>query len=190
MSHKLAKPAAWLGRLLYPLRYASDLAKIMPFIGLDLPSRAVSALNHNGITSVDQLLDLNIREVRALDRVGPDTVDLILDAVAKAGLALVPHPWASYVCVRHGSEAADANLATFILCPECRGTYVYSGFSGALPDWVGSEAIEGYCGNCNELRPDLSMVQWHLCGTCERVVRSLGGRSLAATKYVLKVWMR
>jgi hypothetical protein len=157
------------------------------FPGLDLPPRVVTALSRNGITSADTLVQLNVRELRALSGVGAGTVNVILSALEEADLALATDPWASYMCVRHGTQRADAGLTTFFLCARCRGRYADDAFSGAPPEWLATEAIEGYCAHCNEQRSDISIVQWHLCGRCERIVRSIG-RGLAASKYVIRRW--
>jgi hypothetical protein len=159
----------------------------MPFTGLDLPSRAGSALTRNGITNADTLVSLNARELRALPGVGPSTVNQVLDALAAADLVLAEDPWAPYVCARDSRQASDVDLATFFLCALCATQYANGAFSGAQPEWQGTQLIEGYCGHCNKLRSDISVVQWLLCGVCERVVRSIG-RGRAAARYVVQVW--
>jgi Bacterial RNA polymerase, alpha chain C terminal domain len=126
----------------------------MPFTGLDLPSRAGSALTRNGITTADALLRLSARELRALPGVGPSTVNQVLDALAAADLVLAEDPWAPYVCARDSRQASDADLATFFLCALCTTQYANGAFSGAQPEWRGTQLIEGYCGHCNELGAD------------------------------------
>lgn len=154
---------------------------------LGLPRRALTPLQANGIGSVDDLIALNARELRLLPGVGPGTVAAILDALAAVDMALASDPWAPYVCARHAEPAADADLAGFFLCDRCRSEYSILALHTTAPEWVSQEPILGYCAHCNEHKSNVRHTQWHLCGVCERVLRSIG-RGIASAKYVHEVW--
>jgi hypothetical protein len=112
---------------------------------------------------------------------------VILEALEKADRTLASDPWAPYVCARHREQAGDAMLAGFFLCDDCRSEYSTKALGSAPPEWVSDEAVDGYCGHCNSQRTDIRYSQWHLCGVCERVLRSIG-RGIASAKYVFEVW--
>lgn len=99
---------------------------------------------------------------------------------------LAPDPYAAYECARHGDAARDAELRAYFLCDTCRAAYSADAFSGLSPEWVSGERIDGYCGNCNELGI-VRLSQWFLCGTCDRVMRSIG-RGVASARYVEASW--
>lgn len=138
------------------------------------------------IVSVEQLLALNERELRSLPGIGPTTITHIVSALKEAGLALAADPYAAYECARHSDVARDAELRAYFLCNSCREAYGHLAFGDRSPEWVSREQVEGYCGHCNERR-GVRLTQWFLCGTCDRVVRSIG-RGLASAKYVESVW--
>ncbi|MEU2061530.1 helix-hairpin-helix domain-containing protein [Streptomyces sp. NPDC013455] len=139
-----------------------------------------------GVPGIDALLGLNERELGALGGIGPTTVREILDRLAGAGLSLAPDPYAAYECARHSEPARDAELRSYFLCGECREAYSSRAFDGRPPAWVSGERVEGYCGHCNALT-EVRLTQWFLCGTCDRVMRSVG-RSLASARFVAESW--
>ncbi|MFC9228481.1 helix-hairpin-helix domain-containing protein [Streptomyces decoyicus] len=138
------------------------------------------------ITSIDQLLKLNARELLLRPKIGSGTVSKIVAALEEAGLSLAVDPYAAYECARESKLARDAELRSYFLCDSCRDAYAQLAFGDRRPEWVSDERIEGYCGHCNELR-EVRLSQWFLCGTCDRVVRSLG-RGLASAKFVQASW--
>jgi hypothetical protein len=138
------------------------------------------------VVSIEQLLALNERELRSLPNIGPTTVLSVISALAEAGLSLAADPYEAYVCARHSDVARDAELRSYFLCHSCRDSYTQLAFGDRNPEWVSKERVEGYCGHCNELR-EVRLSQWFLCGTCDRVVRSLG-RGLASAKFVESMW--
>lgn len=139
-----------------------------------------------GLTSVDDVLALNERELLLLPGIGPGTVGKIVDALLAGGLELAVDPYAAYVCARHSDTARDAELRAYFLCDTCRDDYAHLAFSDREPEWVSSERIDGFCGHCN-VRKQVRLAQWFLCGTCDRVIRSIG-RGLASAKYVESRW--
>lgn len=145
-----------------------------------------SKLERAGVTSLDQLLLLNHREVLGLVGIGPGTTAGIVSALEAAGLALSEDPYAAYVCARHSDAARDAELRGYFLCDACRADYCALAFSDKEPEWISGESVDGYCGHCNQRRR-VRLTQWFLCGTCDRVVRSIG-RGIASAKYVESRW--
>lgn len=114
------------------------------------------------------------------------TVRSIVAALAAGGLSLAVDPYAAYTCARHSETARDAELRGYFLCDPCRTDYAQLAFSDRDPEWVSTEELEGYCGHCNHLK-QVRLTQWFLCGTCDRVIRSIG-RGLASAKYVQATW--
>lgn len=107
--------------------------------------------------------------------------------MSTVGAALAEDPLAPYYCARHGAAAWDTRLCSFVLCDECIEQF-RSAFQGTAP--VFSEALfGGYCQNCNTEFDRLHLAQWLLCGTCERVARSIG-RGVAAEDFVLDEFER
>jgi len=154
--------------------------------GIEFGDAVERKLVKAGLASVDDLLALNEREILLLPGIGPGTVAEIVDALADGGLALAVDPYAAYVCARHNDTARDAELRAYFLCETCRDDYAHLAFSDREPEWVSSERVDGFCGHCND-RKQVRLTQWFLCGTCDRVIRSIG-RSLASAKYVEARW--
>jgi hypothetical protein len=154
--------------------------------GLGLPSRVVRILNANGIERSPELIALNERELLALPGFGPGALGTVRQALAAAGVALSVDPYGSYVCARHGDPAWDTSLANLFLCDDCADLWRAEAFADAAPEYVG-QTVDGYCLNCNLRRPDCRLRQWLLCGTCERVARSIG-RSVVAERFVAERW--
>jgi hypothetical protein len=154
--------------------------------GVELGAAVERKLLAAGLTRIDQLLALNEREVLMLPGVGPGTVAKIVSALTVGGMSLAADPYAAYICARHSDAARDAELRGYFLCDECRDEYSRLAFSDREPEWVSGEKIDGYCGHCNELK-QVQHTQWFLCGTCDRVIRSIG-RGLASAKFVETTW--
>jgi hypothetical protein len=152
---------------------------------LGLSRRVIGLLAANGIATADALVALNERELLGLRGIGAGAVREVRAAVAAAGLELAVDELAPYVCARHGAPAWDAGLANLFLCDDCSSAWQAEAFGGAAPVYVG-EALEGYCLNCNDRR-EVRLRQWLLCGTCERVARSIG-RSVVAERFVADQW--
>lgn len=148
--------------------------------------RAAGVLAKHGIETTNDLIALNQRELHALGGMGAKSVAAVLDALAARGLEMAHDPWAPYLCARHGKPGWDVGLADLFLCDACAQDFERDAFDGQLPEWV-SSPTGGYCLNCNVEKPDVRIRQWFLCGTCERVVRSIG-RSIVAARHVLHVW--
>lgn len=157
-----------------------------PLSSLGLSKRVHGTLEENGIDDTEDLLALNERELSSLPRVGLGALREIKAALAGVGLSLAADAYASYVCARHGAAALDANLANLFLCDDCSAAWQRDAFGGQQPEYVG-EALEGFCVNCNVHRQDVRLRQWFLCGTCERVARSIG-RSVVAERFVTERW--
>lgn len=153
---------------------------------IGLPSRVTRVLAANGLLKCDDVIGLNARELLALSSFGDGSLTTLEAALSEHGLVLAADPFGAYVCDREGEVRRDANLASVILCERCSGTWQEGPFAGTAPAFVGSR-LEGYCLNCNELRYDLHLFQWFLCGNCERVARSIG-RSTVAARSVMKAW--
>lgn len=154
--------------------------------GVSLGGATERKLFAAGVTSIDELLAMNEREVLRLRGIGRGTVSQLDAALAAAGRSLAVDPYAAYVCARHSEPARDAELRGYFLCDACRDDYSHLAFSDREPEWVSGEKVDGYCGHCNELK-QVRLTQWLLCGTCDRVIRSIG-RGLASAKYVAARW--
>ncbi len=152
---------------------------------LGLSAGVLKRLGAIGIATVGDLVALNPRELRDIPGIGERAVEQIGASLAAQGLKLAVDPWAPYVCVRHREASWDTQLAEMFLCDECTGQFVAQAFTGAPPSYQG-EQVQGHCLHCNQLRP-VRLRQWFLCGTCERVVRSIG-RSKVADQFVLDWW--
>jgi hypothetical protein len=162
------------------------IARATPVAGLGLRQGVVAALAADGIVTLADLVALNPRELRGVRGVGPAALEQIVAHLEARGLALAVDPFAPYSCARHGQPAGDASLATFFLCEECAEQWQSNAFDGQVPEYVGA-SVEGYCVDCNlEGRP-VRLRQWFLCGTCERVARSIG-RSVVAERFVARSW--
>lgn len=153
---------------------------------LGLSRRVFSILETNGFDEVRELVAMNERELLALPRVGVGAVAEIRAALEAAGLELAADEYAPYVCARHGAAAWDANLSNLFLCDDCAVAWETEAFAERPPEYVGA-SIDGYCLNCNVQRGDVRLRQWFLCGTCERVARSIG-RSVVAERFVAQRW--
>jgi len=153
---------------------------------LALPGRVLSILASNGVTTANDLTRLNARELLGLAGVGQVTLTAVRAALEEAGLELAADPYASYVCARHGDASWDTNLSSLFLCDDCATRWEAEAFAQEAPAFIGN-AVGGYCLNCNIDRGDVRLRQWFLCGTCERVARSIG-RSVVAERYVEDRW--
>ncbi|MEO8527837.1 MAG: hypothetical protein ABI435_02045 [Pseudolysinimonas sp.] len=158
----------------------------MPGLENFAPRAAMPKLATAGVTSLASLLALNERELLLIPGVGPGTVGAIASLLAGAGYGLAVDPYAAYVCARHSEAARDVELRSYFLCELCRNDFEHLAFSDRKPEWISTERVSGFCGNCNE-NLDLRLAQWLLCGTCDRVVRSIG-RGLASAKFVKSTW--
>lgn len=143
-------------------------------------------LNVLGIQTVEDLVAMNERELLALPGIGPGTLSKIIDALNAQGHVLAIDPYAAYICARHSGPARDAELRSYFLCDSCRYDYSSLAFSDQAPEWVSTENIDGYCAHCNDLTV-VRLSQWFLCGTCDRVIRSIG-RGIASAKFVAASW--
>lgn len=157
-----------------------------PLSDLGLSARVRRVLAASGIEDTGALVALNERELLALPGVGSGAVTEVRLALEGSGLELAEDPYAPYVCARHGAAAWDANLANLFLCDECAAGWEATAFGGQPPEYVG-QAVEAFCLNCNLRRQDVRLRQWFLCGTCERVARSIG-RSVVAERFVTERW--
>ncbi|MGH8984309.1 MAG: hypothetical protein ACRDY6_10610 [Acidimicrobiia bacterium] len=158
----------------------------MRLADLGLPGRVVGILEREGINDDTALVRLNERELLSLPGIGRGALDAVRTALDRAGLSLTPDPYGSYVCARHGDSSWDTNLANLFLCDECAVKWQEEAFDGTEPAYIGA-ALAGYCLNCNVMRDDVRLRQWFLCGTCERVARSIG-RSVVAERFVAEQW--
>jgi len=158
----------------------------MDLAGLVGPGPA-RRLNAVGITTVEDLAAMNPRELEATPGIGPAAVSKIMDVLHGLRLQLAVDPWARYVCARDGRPAADADLAGFFLCADCLAAFRDQAFGGTDPEWVACEVVMGFCSHCNSERHDIRLTQWHLCGVCTRVLRSIG-RGLVAARFVNQQW--
>ncbi len=155
---------------------------------LDLSRRVRNILAQNGIEDLDALLKHNERELLALPRFGWGCLNEIRSALDSAGIgSLAVDPYASYVCARHGEAAWDTSLSNLFLCDDCAAEWQATPFAGTEPEYVG-DSVDGFCLNCNVKRPDVRLRQWFLCGTCERVAKSIG-RSVVAERFVTEKWV-
>jgi len=143
-------------------------------------------LNRLGIQTVEELVALNERELLSLPGIGPGALAKIVDALTLQGQILAIDPYAAYVCARHSEQARDAELRSYFLCDSCRDHYSAMAFSDRLPEWVSAERVDGYCAHCNSLTA-VRLSQWFLCGTCDRVIRSIG-RGIASAKFIETSW--
>ncbi|MFE6971419.1 helix-hairpin-helix domain-containing protein [Isoptericola sp. NPDC057653] len=141
-----------------------------------------------GLRDVEELAALNERQLLALPGIGPGAVARIGSFLAARDRKLAVDPYAAYECARHSDTARDAELRSYFLCDACRNAYSSDAFSGLAPEWVSGERIDGYCGNCNELLV-VRLSQWFACGTCDRVMRSIG-RSISSARFVEASWAR
>lgn len=153
---------------------------------LGLSRRVLAVLDASGFSEVRELVAMNERELLALPRVGARTVEEVKAALEATGLELAADEYAPYVCARHGAAAWDANLSNLFLCDDCTIGWKTEAFAEQPPEYVGA-SVDGYCLNCNVLRDDVRLRQWFLCGTCERVARSIG-RSVVAERFVAERW--
>lgn len=154
--------------------------------GVPFPDGVEGRLLKAGITSSSELMELNERELGSKSGIGTTTVSHVVEALAEAGLSLARDPYEPYECARDSRKVRDAELRSYFLCDVCRDAYTQQAFDGREPEWVSSERPEGYCCNCNE-RGSVGLSQWFLCGTCDRVMRSIG-RGRAAAKFVAASW--
>jgi hypothetical protein len=138
------------------------------------------------VTDVETLIQHNERELLALSGFGRGSMTDVYRGLEAAGSELAEDPFAAYVCARHGDRSWDTNLANLFLCGDCAADWTAGAFDGEPPAYVGPPA-GGYCLNCNVKRPDVALRQWFLCGTCERVARSIG-RSVVAERFVAEQW--
>jgi hypothetical protein len=153
---------------------------------LDLSRRVRAILEGRGINDTATLVALNERELFALPGIGLKALREVKAALDAVELTLAVDEYAPYVCARHGAPALDANLANLFLCDDCATVWQKDAFGDHEAEYVGA-APEGFCLNCNLWRPDIRLRQWFLCGTCERVARSIG-RSVVAERFVARGW--
>ena len=154
---------------------------------LGLGKRSLGLLREvGGISDVETLVRRNERELRALPGVGRVCIEEVQHALEQGGLSLAKDPFGAYTCARHGERAWDTGLANLFLCDDCAREWHAIPFDGQAPEWV-SEPCGGFCVNCNIKRPNVALRQWFLCGTCERVARSIG-RSVVAERFILEQW--
>lgn len=153
---------------------------------LGLSRRVVATLERGGIDDVQALVALNERELLALPGFGPASLEEVRAALDSSGMSLAADPYGRYVCARHGERSWDANLSNLFLCDECAAMWQAEAFADEPPAYVG-DPVDGFCVNCNVRRSDVRLRQWFLCGTCERVARSIG-RSVVAERYVARCW--
>lgn len=154
--------------------------------GVAMSAAAERNLLASGVSTIEQLTALNEREVLMFPGVGPSALATIIDGLAATGQSLAADPFAAYECARHSDAARDAELREYFLCDPCRREYSTLAFSEREPEWVSGERIDGYCGHCNGLTV-VRLTQWFLCGTCDRVIRSIG-RGLASARFVETEW--
>jgi hypothetical protein len=159
---------------------------VASFAQLDLSPRVRRILEANGIARTSRLTALNERELLSLPGFGRKCLVDVCEVLAEAGLTLAIDPYGCYVCARHGQASWDTNLANLFLCDDCASKWQREVFDNQPPEYEGSR-FEGYCLNCNARRRDVRLRQWLLCGTCERVARSIG-RSVVAERFVTKRW--
>ena len=156
----------------------------MPLIhSLELGKALVGRLGDAGIASVEELASWNRRELGSIPGIGPKSIDGIEEALMEIGLTLADDPLSPYECVREGRTAWDVRLCSFHLCESCVAEWTEGAFRGEPPAFDAT-VLSGTCQNCTQVASDLHLVQWLLCGNCERVARSIG-RSIAAEKYVV-----
>jgi len=153
---------------------------------LGLTPRILKVLRSHGLDTVEAVTALNARELLDLDNFARKSLTLVEAALAAIDQQLADDPFGPYICAREGERRGDANLASVFLCEPCATLWEADPFGGTRPEFV-SEPIRGYCLNCNELRDDLHLFQWFLCGNCERVARSIG-RSVVAARAVMAAW--
>jgi hypothetical protein len=153
---------------------------------LQLSPRVQRVLEAHGIKRTSGLTGLNERELLAIRGFGGKGLAELYEALDAAGLELTPDPYAPYVCARHGQASWDTNIADLFLCDACTAKWQRDAFAGQPPEYEGG-SLKGFCLNCNVLSKDVRLRQWLLCGTCERVARSIG-RSVVAERYVMDRW--
>ncbi|MCH7901663.1 MAG: hypothetical protein IH818_12260, partial [Acidobacteria bacterium] len=154
---------------------------------LDLPGGLERKLRGYGLESLETLATWNAREVLSIPGVGKKALAAVEQAMSEHGFLLAEDPVMPYVCVRHAAPAWDTRLSSFMLCDECLNEF-RPAFKDAAPPFD-EVLFEGYCQNCNAEFKSIHMAQWFLCGTCERVARSIG-RGIAAEAYVLNEFRR
>jgi len=153
---------------------------------LDLPVRIRTVLAAHRIAETEDLAQLTPRELGGVKGIGSKSVAMIREALAEVGLELAFDPLGPYQCVRHGQEAWDAALRSFFLCDGCATQFQNRAFSAANAEYLGPP-MAGHCSHCNRPGEAIRIRQWFLCGTCDRVVRSIG-RGIAANAYLLNWW--
>jgi len=156
------------------------------FDGLALGNRTARVLRASGINDLEELIEYNERELLGLPGFGPGSMTEVRGALEASGYDLAEDPFAAYVCARHGARSWDTNLANLFLCDDCAAGWTAVAFEGEPSAYVGPPT-GGYCLNCNVDRVDVALRQWFLCGTCERVARSIG-RSVVAERFVAQQW--
>ena len=156
------------------------------FDGLALGKRTSRVLIAAGINDIETLVEHNERELLSLPGFGRGSMGEVYEALEAAGFDLAEDPFAAYICARHGDRSWDTNLANLFLCDDCSAKWIAEAFDGEPAAYVGPPC-GGYCLNCNLKRADVALRQWFLCGTCERVARSIG-RSVVAERFVAEQW--
>ncbi len=139
-------------------------------------------LENAGFETVEELASWNRRELGSIPGIGPKSIDRLEEALGEVGLRLADDPLSPYECVREGRAAWDVRLCSFHLCERCVEEWTEGAFRGE-PPLFDATVLSGSCQNCTQVASDLHLVQWLLCGNCERVAQSIG-RSIAAEKYV------
>lgn len=156
-------------------------------VGLGLPGRLEHMLREKGLISIDDLCAWNAREIQSISGVGPKSLAHIIEALEGTGSHLAQDPLQPYVCARHGASAWDTRLSSFMLCDDCLSEF-HNAFRGAAPQFD-QRLFGGFCQNCNSEFDRLHLAQWLLCGTCDRVARSIG-RGKAAETHMLQEFGR
>lgn len=153
---------------------------------LQLSRRTSGILRAAGVNDLETLIKYNERELLALSGFGRVSMSDVYKALATEGCKLEQDPFAAYVCARHGERSWDTNLCSLFLCGDCAAAWTADVFDKQPAAYV-SAPTGGFCVNCNVNRQDVALRQWFLCGTCERVARSIG-RSVVAERFVSEQW--
>lgn len=151
---------------------------------LRLNRALVAALQAGGVGTVGELCERNARELLDIPRLGPSALKRIEAELSALGLRLSADPWAPYECARHRNPTGDSSITGLFLCTLCHDSF---GKVLGNPEFASGETYKGYCAHCNAQSQEIRLVQWYLCGNCDRKVRSLG-RGIAAHKHFADLW--
>jgi len=158
----------------------------MELSDLSVPAAIVQRLKDSGFDSVEAVTSAVPREVLGIRGIGPKALIAISAALGAHGLSFAEDTYAPYVCAREGTAANDVKLTDLWLCDECASDFETRPFGGTGPEYVGS-SIGGYCMNCVEDKPSVSIRQWLLCSGCARLAQSFG-QSVIASRGLLSAW--